>query len=334
MLLSVLGTKCSLSTIYSLERDLTKSEVISLSTTKLTCMIQTSPQLNGLNSSASKRMKIISESNIFNIGTIGKFASSSLQEKDLTKRVHGFEILWIQKSGGNIHVDGQQIQMKDNAIYCFATGHICQLQLDTQVEGYYIYFGDEFIRLSESYTEVFLDFERNHKFGQVFTTQVTTDVQSELLEIAKQMHNEFTKNQLSRHKLLKALLHTFILYISVDNISTQLPQYKDRILVNRFVELLRTHYIKKKMVSDYASDLGVTPSYLNCVVKKVSGYTASYHIQQQIIMEAKRQTIYSGASMKQIAYCLEFQSPAHFSKFFKKNCGVSYSDFRKLYLSL
>ena len=71
------------------------------------------------------------------------------------------------------------------------------------------------------------------------------------------------------------------------------------------------------------------PNYLNRTVKKMTGLTASYHIQQQIILEAKRQAIHSNVSMKEIAYFLGFDNLAHFSKFFKNNSGMSFSTFKK-----
>ena len=83
------------------------------------------------------------------------------------------------------------------------------------------------------------------------------------------------------------------------------------------------------MVSDYAGQLCVTPNYLNRTVKKVTGFTASHHIQQQIILEAKRKAIYSSVSMKEVAYYLGFDNLAHFSKFFKNNCGMNFTDFKK-----
>ena len=100
-------------------------------------------------------------------------------------------------------------------------------------------------------------------------------------------------------------------------------------LVHVFYALLDRHFATKKMVRDYADILAVTPSYLNDTVKEVSGFTASYHIQQRIVLEAKRRAIYEGDSMKEIAYHLGFCDPAHFSKYFKNSSGTNFTDFKK-----
>ena len=46
-------------------------------------------------------------------------------------------------------------------------------------------------------------------------------------------------------------------------------------------------------------------------------------------MEAKRQAMYSQVSMKEIAYGLGFDNLAHFSKYFKTNSGINFTDFKR-----
>ena len=94
------------------------------------------------------------------------------------------------------------------------------------------------------------------------------------------------------------------------------------------------NFVEKKMVNDYASDLFVSPNYLSSVVKKGTGYSASYHIQQRIILEAKRLALDPGINMKEIGYKLGYEDVAHFSKFFKINGGVNFTNFRRQLLAM
>jgi YesN/AraC family two-component response regulator len=106
-------------------------------------------------------------------------------------------------------------------------------------------------------------------------------------------------------------------------------QSRDSELTLKFLELLAKAFAKKKMVADYARELMVTPNYLNQIVKRVSGFSASHHIQQFLIMEAKRQAVHSSRSMKEIAYDLGFDDLSHFSKFFKNKSGGNFSSFKR-----
>ncbi len=66
------------------------------------------------------------------------------------------------------------------------------------------------------------------------------------------------------------------------------------------------------MVKEYAEILAVSPNYLNEIVKEFSGFSASHHIQQRLIIEAKRKAVYEGYSMKEISYHLGFWDPFSF----------------------
>ena len=106
-------------------------------------------------------------------------------------------------------------------------------------------------------------------------------------------------------------------------------QSKNLELVKNFYSRLEKDFLKKKMVVEYANDLFISPNYLNEIVKRISGFTASHHIQQRIVLEAKRLAVYSTASMKEIAYLLGFEDIAYFSKFFKTFSGSNFRDFKR-----
>jgi AraC-like DNA-binding protein len=100
-------------------------------------------------------------------------------------------------------------------------------------------------------------------------------------------------------------------------------------LFNSFLAKLDKQFKTMKQVAEYANELSVTPSYLTDVVKKVTGFSASYHIQQRMVQEAKRLAMYSDANMKMVAYSLGFDDLSHFSKFFKHAAGINFSEFKK-----
>ncbi|MGB3383878.1 MAG: helix-turn-helix domain-containing protein [Marinomonas sp.] len=47
-----------------------------------------------------------------------------------------------------------------------------------------------------------------------------------------------------------------------------------------------------------------------------------------MLLEAKRQLLYTSQSIEEIAYNLGFKDPAYFSRFFKKNTGYPPGRFR------
>ncbi len=77
-----------------------------------------------------------------------------------------------------------------------------------------------------------------------------------------------------------------------------------------------------------AAQLHITPLYLNEIVKEITGFPASYWIHQEIMLEAKRLLYYTNLDVKQIAFDLGYEDHAYFSRFFKKNTGLTAGEFR------
>ncbi|MDJ1482671.1 helix-turn-helix domain-containing protein [Cytophagaceae bacterium YF14B1] len=245
-------------------------------------------------------------------------------------RTTGFEIIWIVEGTGKLTVDCQEYVIEPNLIYCLSPGQLRQFSTNGKVEGYYISLSEEFAYLAENKQD-FSFLTLQNSFGRnLQIIHITKEIHHELEDILMKMRTELSNCFMLRTEILKGLLKIFIIYLSrkaerQDYVNV--PE-KDIHIADRFIALLKIHYTTKRMVADYARELCVTPNYLNRIVKKVSGFPASYHIQQHIILEAKRQALYSGLSMKEVAYELGFTDYAHFSKFFKNNSGMNFTAFK------
>jgi AraC family transcriptional activator of pobA len=82
-------------------------------------------------------------------------------------------------------------------------------------------------------------------------------------------------------------------------------------------------------VKDYAAMLSVTPTHLSRRVKAVSGRTAGDVIFDRIMLEAKRQLVFTDKPVAEIAYGLDFSSPSYFTRFFTRQAGETPKAFRR-----
>lgn len=101
-------------------------------------------------------------------------------------------------------------------------------------------------------------------------------------------------------------------------------------IIRKFSLFLEGYYKTEHGVSFYAAQLNKSPKTLSNIFALLKQPAPSKLIQNRIILEAKRYLHYTEKSAKEIAYELGFESPAHFSKFFKMYAGSSISDFRKM----
>ena len=248
-----------------------------------------------------------------------------------TKKLERFEILGIHKGKGTLCIAEQEYEITENTIYCLAPGHVRKYELEIGTEAYFISFTPEFLHLSEGYSNNSSWHNRYNNDFKAATVRLDQEKSDEFEVIVRKMKSEFTNYLNQRLELLKGLLNIFMIYFSrnLKESNHDVVETRESELLRKFMQLLKKNYISQKMVTDYARQLYVTPNYLNRIVKNLTGFTASHHIQQQIMIEAKRQALYSSVTMKEVAYNLGFDNLAHFSKFFKNNCGMNFTEFKR-----
>ncbi|WP_428329884.1 helix-turn-helix domain-containing protein [Mucilaginibacter sp.] len=102
-------------------------------------------------------------------------------------------------------------------------------------------------------------------------------------------------------------------------------------LSQEFKKLLVENVRTLKSPSAYAEKLNVSESYLNEALKKVTGFSVSYWILHEVMLEAKRLLYYSLLNVKEIAHDLGYTDHAYFSRLFKKSTGTTPLIFRGNY---
>lgn len=100
------------------------------------------------------------------------------------------------------------------------------------------------------------------------------------------------------------------------------------IVTKAFKELLERNFVTAKSPTEYAQQLNISSSYLNECVKNTTGHSVSHHIQQRIILEAKRLLYHSDKSVKEIAIELGYDDYPYFSRLFSKVTGMTALAFR------
>lgn len=108
-----------------------------------------------------------------------------------------------------------------------------------------------------------------------------------------------------------------------------ISRYKE--IAWEFRDLLESNIRSNRSPSFYAGRLNINVAYLNEAVNSVLGTSVSHHIQNEIILLAKRQLVYTTDSIKEIAHSLGFNDYSYFTRLFTKVAGVSPTLFRRTY---
>jgi len=208
-----------------------------------------------------------------------------------------------------------------NLVYSFAHNN--------SLEGYIIYFKPE------AFTFFRPEFHQQFPLFDVLHTNLFKFNRAKFNELAphfEAVFNAYERSAKAQHiearlKLLGLLYHLedFALERNTE-IRLQSPQ---QTLLRKYIQLIENHYIDKRTVEEYASLLSVTANYLSQAVKQASGQKALSFITGRLTTEAKSLIQYTNFEISEIAYKLNFSDPTNFGRFFKKQTGMSPSDFRK-----
>ena len=98
-------------------------------------------------------------------------------------------------------------------------------------------------------------------------------------------------------------------------------------LFRLFIEQLNTHRGKHDLPF-YAERMNISPQYLSRLVFEASGTTASDWINRSVTVQAKLLLRSSGHTIEQIAEELNFSTTPYFCRLFKREVGVTPSQYR------
>ncbi|WP_281631570.1 helix-turn-helix domain-containing protein [Flavobacterium luteolum] len=130
-------------------------------------------------------------------------------------------------------------------------------------------------------------------------------------------------------------LFTSLIYMVVSHVdkalnssATELSVRKKQ-LVFDFLELATKNFNEHRELKYYSDLLNVSIKYLSICNKEVTGFPPTYILKQLILREAYNRLADENEKIANISDDLKFSDLASFSKFFKKNSGVSPYQFRK-----
>ncbi|WP_321827614.1 helix-turn-helix domain-containing protein [Maribacter dokdonensis] len=150
---------------------------------------------------------------------------------------------------------------------------------------------------------------------------------AQVKKLIEMLRDEYFGENVS-YIMLKTLLKVLLLHLIRFQNNELLPQDIHQKRVFQFLELMEINFLNETNAEYYANQLGISTKRLNQVLQEKLNLTAKQVIQQRQITEAKRKLIRSEITTKELAFDLGFESISSFSRFFKKNVGVSPTAFK------
>lgn len=243
---------------------------------------------------------------------------------------HNFYLLVLFTHGTGIHeIDFDSYNIKRGSLFVVQPGQIHNWKLSNDIDGFIVFYSQETYNLYfgnkkieeysiyqsvKSQPELFFEEEELEKIEVYFklmkteSESIKTKQKDKILNLLDVINIEISRKYLpeSNHKI---------------------PIYNHKI--DQFEKLIDAHFKTEKSPSFYASKISITLKHLNRICKSILNKTATQLITERVILEAKRLLIDQNISISQVADQLNFENYSYFAKLFKKENGISPSDFRR-----
>ncbi|UVM54936.1 helix-turn-helix domain-containing protein [Pseudomonas sp. B21-012] len=254
-------------------------------------------------------------------------ARSRLHDWEIEPHRHAdlCQLLFLYAGQAEIEVEGQVRRLEQAAIQVVPALCVHGFRFSSDVDGYVVTLAAPLVNLL--HTQLAGAPAALAQAG----TYLAGDDRNYLYSLFSALQQEYQRDLPGRDLQLRSLINLLVVWISRQCLQRHgqgLAVARGREYLQSFNTLVEAQFRQQPSVEALAHEVGISVAHLNSICRELAGQSALQIIHQRLLLEAKRELIYTSLSIKQLADSLGFADPAYFSRFFRRLTGKAPSDFR------
>lgn len=241
---------------------------------------------------------------------------------------HDFYVLVLFTNGTGLHkIDFDTFDITKGSFFLMQPGQIHLWELSSDIDGYIVFFSKEIYNLHfrDKKIEEYLFFQSSKNKPELV---LNIDEMKQIQPYFELMVNENQEDQLQKKdKMLNLLDCILVEILRIYNIESNHLTSTYNHKLKEFEILLEQFYKTEKSPSFYADKMAITLKHLNRISKNILNITITELITRRVILESKRIMVDKNRNIAQIADELGYSNYSYFSKLFKKNVGMTPTEF-------
>jgi AraC family transcriptional activator of pobA len=239
------------------------------------------------------------------------------------------QMIFVLRGRGVVQAESARTQFRPPALMLMPAGSVHGFEFEPGTTGYVVSLS---VELQHELAR------REPEIGALFNGPVTLEFDAQALRatdlaqafrmLAREAARSTTGHELALQGWLEVLLAN-VLRLARPRLNGADPSSGHRRqLVARFSERVERRYRKGEPLTDYVAALNVSESRLRNACIAITGQTPVQLLHARVLLEAKRQLLYTDEPVRAIAYALGFDDAAYFTRFFSRHAGLSPRAFR------
>ena len=240
-------------------------------------------------------------------------------------------IIFLTSGVASMKIGFQSVEIRANECLVVAAGQVFGYDKYEVNEGFICSFDNAFLLGKLGSNDLLKDFDFLNIWGNPIV-KPTLKSANYIAQTFQRILEEYSENGFKNTTLIQAYFLAALcdLNLAYQSLFTETKSKMAVTITNTFKELLNKHIRTKKLLTDYAFLLNISPNHLNKTIKSVTGKSVSNWIDETILLEAKVLLFQTNNSINEIASILGFEDQSYFSRFFKKYEQTTPIEFRKM----
>ncbi|MDF2831965.1 AraC family transcriptional regulator [Chryseobacterium indoltheticum] len=246
---------------------------------------------------------------------------------------HDFYVTVIFTKGTGTHeIDFQKYDVSEGSLFFLSPGQVHSWELSPDTDGYIFFFSQPYYEMHYVNQKL-----KNFPFFNSPSFPRKLQLQSDELINMTRLFEDIQNEHQSQNVMKQGFILSLISQIYIQSVrefakddektsATSVSYFKH---YQDFENLLEESFTSQKSISFYASQLNISAKHLNRITQTVMQKTASEIITERVILEAKRMLIYLDEGLVEIAFRLGYEEYSYFARMFRKNTGITPSQFIK-----
>ena len=238
--------------------------------------------------------------------------------------------VFARRGGARFWSDMTSYETKDNTLYFMGPNQVIVKEEPKCMWGTALAFDKEFLALHDNASLARLPIVRNEQnTSELLLSEAEIAFTEDMLTKIQKEYNEPGEWQQRMITAYLTLLLTYLSRLYGEQYENH-PPSNDKSLLKKYQAAIEENFREIHQVGEYATMLYVSSGHLREVIKAQSGKPAIAHIQERMVLEARRMLFHSEYSLKEIGFDLGFSDASYFSRFFKRETGVTPAEYRAL----